>query len=446
MGKTSEKTVIIAGAGLCGPLMAIYMARRGYRVKLYEKRPDPRIIELDAGKSINLALSVRGINALNEVGLADEVLSTAIPMRGRMMHDLNGKLTFQPYGKDDSEAINSVSRPGLNKILIEAADKNENVEVIFDHKCIDTELDVPSCIFKNEKTGEISEVKGDFIIGADGAHSAVRRRMMRTDRFQYSQHHLEHGYKELRMPAADDGSHRMEKHALHIWPRGHYMMIALANQDGSFTVTCFWPFKGRDSFDGIQSGTDLTRFFKRTFPDSVPNLPDLVNEFFSNSTGSLVTVRCNPHHYSDKAILIGDAAHAVVPFYGQGMNASFEDCYILNQILEDKKDRIEKAFAEYSNTRIENTNAIADLALHNFIEMRDHTASGWFIFTKKLEQSIRNMLPGKFLPLYTMVTFSNIPYAEAVRRSKKQDDAVKLFMVIVMIVLLAVIFVVLGIT
>ncbi|HJZ11301.1 MAG TPA: NAD(P)/FAD-dependent oxidoreductase, partial [Acidobacteriota bacterium] len=412
--------------------------------QLYEKRPDPRIETLDAGRSINLALSVRGLHALAAVGLHEEILSRALPMRGRMIHSQKGDLSFQPYGKDESESINSVSRSELNIALLDALVKYPDVETKFNHKCIDADLDTASAVFIKHETMEQVAVEADVLIGADGAFSAVRNAMLRLDRFDYSQDFLEHGYKELTIPAGPGGTHRIRNNALHIWPRGHFMLIALPNFDGSFTATCFWPFDGENSFSQIKNSTQLLRFFNETFPDVVPHMPELGKDFFANPTGSLVTVRCKPHHYSDKVILIGDAAHAVVPFYGQGMNASFEDCFALNRCLDDIKDNIELAFREYSDTRIENTNAIADLALENFIEMRDHTSSSAFIMKKKLEQTARRLTGGKFLPLYTMVTFTNIPYAEAVRRAKRQDGIVRNFLIGVIVFVIAALLIIIA--
>ncbi len=427
----------IIGAGLGGAVMANYLARAGYRVGVYEKRPDPRTGNVARGRSINLALSTRGIHALSEIGVLDEVMREAIPMHGRMIHDLSGRLTFQPYGKEN-QAINSVSRGGLNQILIEAAERYPNVSVHFNQRCEDVDLDCATVTIIHNETGERTTVKGDVVIGADGAFSAVRAKMQRLDRFDYSQDYLEHGYKELTIPPAEGGGWRMEKNALHIWPRRSYMMIALPNADGSYTVTCFWPFSGPNGFDNLKTEADVIRYFQAHFPDAVPLMPTLGRDYFENPTSSLVTVRCGPWHYKDKVVLLGDAAHAVVPFYGQGMNAAFEDCTVLNEcLMEDgsgggaSKDSPTSGpdwtgvFEEYYELRKENADALADLAIENFIEMRDRTGSRAFLIKKKAEKALHKLLPDWYLPLYSMVTFTRIPYAAAVRRARAQHRTLK---------------------
>jgi len=414
---------ILIGSGLAGGLLAAYLGRRGYDVDLYERRADPREGNIVGGRSINLALSTRGIHALEQLGIADEVLRHAIPMRGRMIHDKSGDLHFAPYHVDPTKCINSIGRAALNTTVIEAAQRYSNVRVHFNHRCTDADLDTPTVELETEN-GQLT-AQGDAVIGVDGAFSAVRQSMQRKmGTFQYDESYLAHGYKELTIPPGPDGSWRMEKNALHIWPRKSFMMIALPNPDGSFTCTLFWEFEGPRSFATTKTDDDVRRFFDEEFPDAVALMPTLLEDFKQNPTGSLVTIRCAPWFYQDKVALVGDAAHAVVPFYGQGMNAAFEDCVVLDDCLEKFQDNRERAFSEYCVKRKENTDALADLAIGNFIEMRDKTASHAFRAKKKLDQLLEASLPGIYLPLYTMVTFTRIPYAEAARRARLQDRIV----------------------
>jgi len=402
-------------------LLAAFLGRRGDEIELYERRSDPRAGNTVGGRSINLALSTRGIHALAQLGLADAVLEHAIPMRGRMIHDRSGALHFSPYDRDPNKCINSIGRGALNTVVIEAAQRYPNVQVKFNHRCVDVDLDLPGAAIVNTETNESSIVRAEAILGVDGAFSAVRRAMQRTDRFEYSQSYLAHGYKELTIPPTADGGWRMEKHALHIWPRKSFMMIALPNPDGSFTCTLFWEFEGPRSFSTVHSDDEVRRFFNEEFPDAVPLMPALLDDFRENPTGSLVTVRCAPWHYQDKVALVGDAAHAVVPFYGQGMNAAFEDCVVLDECLTEFPHDRGRAFAEYFVRRKANADALADLAVQNFIEMRDKTASRAFRVKKKLDHTLEGLLPGVYLPLYAMVTFTRIPYKEAAERARRQD-------------------------
>ena len=434
---------VLIGSGLAGGLLAAYLGKRGYDVDLYERRADPREGNLVGGRSINLALSTRGIHALEQLGIADEVLRHAIPMRGRMIHDKSGALHFSPYDRDPNKFINSIGRAALNTTVIEAAQRYPNVRVHFNHQCTDVDLDSATAQLLNppspgygaagtsssqplnSSTPQPVVSSGDAVIGVDGAFSAVRNAMQRKiDNFQYDESYLAHGYKELTIPPAPDGGWQMEKEALHIWPRKSFMMIALPNPDGSFTCTLFWEFKGPRSFESTKTDDDVRRFFDEEFPDAVPLMPTLLEDFRDNPTGSLVTVRCAPWYYKDKVALVGDAAHAVVPFYGQGMNAAFEDCVVLDECLAEFPQDRQRAFAEYFARRKENADALADLAVDNFIEMRDKTASKTFRAKKKLDHLLEGLLPGIYLPLYTMVTFTRIPYAEAARRARRQDHFV----------------------
>ena len=416
---------VLIGSGLAGGLLAAYLGRRGYEVDLYERRGDPREGSMLEGRSINLALSTRGIHALQQIGIADEVLKHAIPMRGRMIHEKSGALHFAPYDVDPNKHINSIGRAALNTTVIKAAQRYENVRVHFNHKCTSVDLDAATAQLLNDSTSQQLNASGDAIIGVDGAFSTVRQSMqLKIDNFQYDESYLAHGYKELTMPPGPNGAWQMEKNALHIWPRKSFMMIALPNPDGSFTCTLFWEFEGPRSFASTKTDGDVRRFFEDEFPDAVPLIPNLLEDFKNNPTGSLVTIRCAPWVYQDKVALVGDAAHAVVPFYGQGMNAAFEDCVVLDQCLAAFPRDRERAFAEYFQRRKVNADALADLALGNFIEMRDKTASKTFRAKKKLDHFLEAALPGIYLPLYTMVTFTRIPYARAAHRARLQDRIV----------------------
>jgi kynurenine 3-monooxygenase len=434
---------VLIGSGLAGGLLAAYLGRRGYEVDLHERRSDPREGNIVGGRSINLAISTRGIHALEQIGIADEAMRHAIPMRGRMIHDKSGALHFAPYDVDPKKCINSIGRASLNATVIEAAQRYPNVRVHFNHKCTDVDLAEASCDLETE-IGKLT-VRGDAVIGVDGAFSAVRASMQRNiDNFQYDESYLAHGYKELTIPPAPDGSWRIEKNALHIWPRKSFMMIALPNPDGSFTCTLFWQFEGRRSFGTTKTDDDIRRFFHEEFPDAVALMPTLLEDFKNNPTGSLVTIRCAPWYYGDRICLLGDAAHAVVPFYGQGMNAAFEDCVVFNECLDKFGDNRERAFAGYFEGRKENADALADLAIGNFIEMRDKTASKTFRAKKKLDHLLEAALPSVYLPLYTMVTFTRIPYAQAARRARLQDRILYTGLVTLVLIGILVLAVLLG--
>jgi len=423
----------IVGTGLAGTLLACALAKAGRRVDLYERRPDPRATGPQGGRSINLALSVRGLHALDEVGLKDEVLRTAVLMRGRMIHSVQGALTFQPYGKDDSQALNSVSRGGLNQLLVEAAAKHPSIRMFFDQRCTGVDLKDGTITF--DVGGQERQVSASCVVGADGAYSAVRGAMQKLDRFDYSQDYLGHGYKELSIPPAPGGGWRMEPNALHIWPRGHAMMIALPNADGSFTCTLFWPF---EELERLTTEHEVLAHFERHYPDAVPLIPDLGRMYLDNAVGSLVTVRCRPWHAGGRAVLVGDASHAVVPFLGQGMNAAFEDCSVLVECLKAHGDR-QAAFAEYERRRKVNADVLADLCVENFIEMRDKVGSPWFILKKKAQILLHRLLGRAYLPLYTMIEFTRIPYAVALERSRGQNRLVLLGLVIALLMIVNVV-------
>jgi kynurenine 3-monooxygenase len=416
-----KKDVVIIGAGLVGSLLSIYLAKKGYSVTLYERRGDMRREAVVAGRSINLALSDRGIKALTEVGVAEDVLSIAIPMHGRHIHNRDGSHAFQPYGKE-GQFINSVSRRELNCKLMDLAEAN-GVTIHFNQKCAGINWKNNEVTFEQEGGGAKTIVAADLIFGADGAYSAARlTHMLQHDKFEYHQFYIDCGYKELTIPAGPDGSFVLEKHALHIWPRKDYMLIALPNLDGSFTGTLFFPFEGPLSFEQLKTEESVANFFKDTFPDVVELIPNLTEQFFHNPTSSLVTVKCFPWIREDRFCLIGDAAHAIVPFFGQGMNSGFEDCSVLNELIEEYDHNWADILPQFQQLRKPDADAIADLAVNNFIEMRERTADPMFLLQKKIEAKLHEHHPDKWIPAYSQVTFSpQIRYSEALRNSQRQE-------------------------
>jgi kynurenine 3-monooxygenase len=416
-----KQHIAIAGAGLVGSLLSIYLAKRGFKVSVFERRPDMRKQTVDRGRSINLALSNRGIRALDEVGLAEEIKKVAIPMHGRTMHDRKSQLTFQPYGKQ-GQFINSISRSNLNIVLMDKAE-SLGVEFFFNQRTTSVDFEKTELVLRNPDTNPDSYWDQgrvfDAIIGADGAFSAVRSSMQITDRFDYTQDYIAQGYKELHIPADTNGNFRLERNSLHIWPRESFMLIALPNPDGSFTCTLFFPFEGQNSFNSLKTNSEVEGFLKETFPDAFALMENPVESFMGSPASSLVTVKCFPWT-RNKTLVIGDAAHAIVPFFGQGMNAGFEDCRILNQLLDQTSDW-NAIFSQFQKLRKLDTDAIADLALDNFIEMRDLVGDAKFLLRKKIEAKLNQLFPEKWIPLYTMVTFrDDIRYSEALSTGQKQ--------------------------
>lgn len=411
-----KQRITIIGGGLSGSLLAIYMAKRGFEINLFERRPDMRKTSNYQGRSINLALSTRGLNALSKIGLDAEVLSDAIPMYGRMMHSKTGELSYHPYGKD-GQAINSVSRGRLNTKLIELADEFPNIHLHFNTRCVDVDMEKTTATFELEN-GSHKTVESDRIIGTDGAFAATRGKLQISDRFNYSQQYLHVGYKELVIPAGANGSFLMEKNALHIWPRGSFMMIALPNPAGDFTCTLFVPF---EKFDQVKTDADIHQFFEEEFADALPMMPTLIEDYQQNPIGSLVTVKCFPWVKGDKLALMGDAAHAIVPFYGQGMNCSFEDVVVFDEMIEKYGNDWNTIFNEYQKERKPNADAIADLAVQNYYEMADKVGDKHFLHKKHIEHDLAELYPDKFKSQYELTTFSLSGYKYALDQGKKND-------------------------
>lgn len=405
-----KEKIAIIGGGLSGSLLAICLAKRGFTVDLFERRGDIRKGQAEAGRSINLALSTRGIDALEKVGLADKVLNDAIPMNGRMMHSTQGELTYQPYGKQ-GQYINSVSRSLLNIKLLELADAYETVNLYFKHKCTDVNLNTNTAVLVDEN-GNSKTITADIIFGSDGAWSAVRNEMQKTNRFTYSQTYENYGYKELEIVPGPNSSFQIEENALHIWPRGEFMMIALPNPGGNFTCTLFLPYEGPNSFETLKTDEAVEAFFKQYFADAISLMPNYIEDFKTNPTGSLATIRCNPWVHKHFA-LIGDAAHGVIPFYGQGMNCSFEDVKELDEIIEAHYPNWDNILQLYQEARIKNANAIADLACKNFVEMRDLVGRPEFMRFKKIEHDLCEYYPDLYKSQYELVSFAKTSYKYA---------------------------------
>lgn len=419
-----EKKIIIVGAGLVGSLWAVYMRKAGYKVVIYERRSDIRKAEISAGKSINLALSARGWNSLNAAGIKADIEKIAIPMSGRIMHSEEGELTYQPYGKKE-EAIYSVSRGHLNAIMMDLAEEKGNSTIHYNHQCLSADLKNGKITLRNLVTDEIFEDQADVVFAADGAYSAIRyNSMQKVDRFNFSQFYVEDGYKELLLPAGKDGSYQIEKNALHIWPRGRFMLIALPNEDGSFTCTLFMPYENHEhAFNDLNTDEKVDDFFQKVFPDFYDMMPNLIENWHQNPLSSMSITRCFPWTMG-KFALLGDSAHATVPFYGQGMNAGFEDCFVMWK-LYNKYGNWKETFQEFQKIRKPDGDALQDLSLDNYYVMRDHVADKKFLLQKKIEAKLHENYPDKWTPLYSQVSFSTIRYSEAYKNGKKQEKIMK---------------------
>jgi kynurenine 3-monooxygenase len=425
-GNNAEKMTVVGG-GLVGSLLAAVLSDMGFDVDVFEGRADMRKDTVVGGRSINLALSVRGIHALKELGIDEEVMTKAIAMKGRVIHPISGPTVFQRYGKDDSECIYSISRGELNKILMTAAEKTKRVTFRFQERLIAADLKTNELTFQHDVTKKQSVFSPAKVFGTDGSASVLRHTFQEKLGYENSQSDLSHGYKELNMPPGALGRFQMEKHGLHIWPRGTYMVIALPNCDGSFTCTLFLSHKGPLSFESLTTPEKVQNFFNEQFPDVRDLIPDLAEQFFSNPTGRMVTVKCSPWNMGDKVLLLGDAAHAIVPFFGQGMNCGFEDVSYLRQLITSRgcseKDVDWSAlFADVSKNRKPNSDAIADLAVENFVEMRDKVGDPKFLLSKDVEKLLEKEFPGEYISRYRLVTFSRIAYSVAAKAGRLQDD------------------------
>ncbi len=411
--------VAIVGGGPAGSLLALALAQQGYEVDLYERRPDPRRQILGGGRSINLGLSKRGMQALQMVGLLDEVLQRAVTMRGRAIHSLDATVRFQPYGKNAAEVLHSVDRNELNRMLLEKAAQYPSVKLHFEHRLV--RADKESRELEFDVAGKSVTVRPQWVIGADGAFSTMRRELQHGVRAEYHQEFLEWGYKELTLPAGPDGKSLIELTALHVWPRSHCLIVSHPNRNGSHTLTLFLPFEGEDSFASSRTAANVEALFTKYFPDLVPLLPGLVEQWINHSAASLVTTRTAPWAFGDWAVLVGDACHAVYPFYGQGMNSAFEDCSVLIQALGECQGDRAAAFQAYQQARRAHTDVLCELSKANFVELRQKVRSPWFLARKRLDLAIHRMWPHAWIPLYTMIAHTTIPYAEALARARRQD-------------------------
>ena len=434
-GGDRSRSITLVGGGLVGSLLATGLARRGFDVELLERRSDPRTRSVYGGRSINLALSVRGVHALRGLGLDRRILSEAIAMRGRMMHGVDGALTFQPYGVEDWQCIYSISRGELNKSLLDAAEETGRVAIRFHQRLVEARAEGSGleleCV--DESTGTASRIGRRRVIGTDGSASVLRSAIVGAAGGRCSERPLDYGYKELAIAAAPgasgDSRFRMEKHALHIWPRGNFMLIALPNFDGSFTLTLFLPYEGPVSFEALKTPADLHAFFGKHFADALPLIEDLEGSFFGNPTGHMVTVKANPWSWDSRALVLGDAAHAIVPFFGQGMNCGFEDCAEFFSRLDAMQGREDSdwstLFGGVSEARWRNSDAIADMAVENFVEMRDRVGDRQFLNEKALEKRLQVRFPREYISKYSLVSFSRVPYTVALEAGVAQEKFLK---------------------
>ncbi|WP_251358268.1 NAD(P)/FAD-dependent oxidoreductase [Kangiella sp. TOML190] len=418
---TLDKNITIVGAGLVGSLMAIYLGQRGYQVTVFEKLPDIRKEKIPAGRSINLALANRGIRPLQQVGIMDKVEKLLVPVKGRMLHDIEGKLQFQSYGQRPEEVIYSVSRAGLVSLLRDEAEATGKVVFHFKHKVDDIDFEQNILSVHDWLNDTYQQHHCDILLGTDGAGSKVRRLMESKELGEFSSELLAHNYKELTIPAEEAGSYLIEKSALHIWPRGGYMLMALPNLEGDFTVTLFMPKGGESSFEQLTDKASVDDFFKQNFCDAYDLIPNLSDLFFENPTGILGTVRSTNWYYKN-TLIFGDAAHAIVPFHGQGMNCGFEDCSELNSMLNRFQDDWQQVMPAFEQARIANANAIADMALENYVEMRDSVRDPKFHLKKAIAFELEKKYPNQFIPRYSMVMFHHIPYAMAQSRGEAQAN------------------------
>ena len=418
--------IVIIGAGLVGSVLAIFFSKRGFKVDVYDRLPDIREQVVSTGKSFNLTLCDRGFRTLDSVGVGDIVRSISVPARGRMVHDIKGNLSLQPYG-NNGEAIYSLSRNDLYVTLLEFAERHFDIGFYFNEKCAGIDLAKPCVDMKNLKTGETTRQEAFKVFGADGAHSAVRMQLQKTKSFNFSQQYSEHGYKELHVPAMNSGWTE-EKNVLHFWPRGNSVMIGFPNTDGTFTCSLYMPFEGKTSFDSIRTEADLLTLFEEWFPDLIRRMPNLAEEYFANPPNTLLTIRCGPWSFQDKVLLIGDAAHAILPFYGQGANAGFEDCTVLQKCIDEYGSDWKSVFREYEMLRRPDMDAIADLCAEHFVNLRDRVGERAFLLRREVERKINQMYPDRYRDLYSMITFTCMRYTEALRIDREQSGIIDLIM------------------
>ena len=419
-----KEKILIVGAGLCGSLLALRMAQRGYQVEVYESRSDLRNSVISAGRSINLSLSDRGLKALRMAGLEKKARALCIPMKGRLMHDAASNTFESNYSGRQGECINSISRGNLNGLLLTEAEKYSNVNIHFNTKCLEIDIESKIVHFQSSDSKEQFTVQADVIFGTDGAGSSLRKSYEKQfPAFKVSQEFLTHGYKELEIPADKNGGHLISKEHLHIWPRGDYMLIALPNMDGSFTVTLFLSYsEGSYNFDNLITKEKIIEFFEKDFPDTLALIPDVLKEFENNPTGKLGTVKCYPWAYKGNTLLLGDSSHAIVPFYGQGMNASFEDVFVFDSVLNQFEGDWATVFLEFQKQRKIDADAIADLAIDNYYEMRDHVANPLFKEKRIVEMGLEKFFPTEYFSKYSLVTFNeHIGYHEAMTKGRAQD-------------------------
>ena len=423
-----QESILIIGAGLCGSLLALRLGQRGFKVHVVEMRPDLRTVDISAGRSINLAFSNRGLKAIKLVGLESKVKSLCIPMHGRMVHDSDGNTFISNYSGREDESINSISRELLTALLLDEVEALENVTIEFQKRCTDVDFDNKKASFEDTVSGTRFTISADLIFGTDGAGSALRKSYFKERKFlfSFSQNYLTHGYKELTIQPDEKGDFKTYKNALHIWPRGDFMIIALPNLNGSFTVTLFLSYEsGTYNFNNLTTPEIVTEFFEKEFPDALELMPNLAVEFFENPTAPLGTIKCFPWNYKGHSLLLGDSAHAIVPFYGQGMNASFEDVVEFDAFLDTHEGNWEATFKDFQNHRKIDTDGIADLAIDNFHEMKDHVANPIFQEKRKIEMALEAEFPEVYHSKYSLVTFKEtIGYNEAMTIGRAQDKAI----------------------
>jgi kynurenine 3-monooxygenase len=421
-----QRKITIVGGGMSGSLMAIFLARRGFDVEIYERRPDIRCNEAERGRSVNLTLAKRGLNVLEEVGVdRDKLMGLTVPLKGRMIHTAKGRLKYSPYGQREDEVIYAVMRNDLNILLMNLAETYPNVKYFFRRRCTGLDKRAGTVDFLNEETGERFQLRSELIIGADGTFSTVRQHMQRGVRSNFKQDFLESGYKELKIPAAPDGSCLLDRNVLHVWPRGDYMLLAMANVDNSLTCTCILPFHGETSLDSLKHKPDVKELFETYFADALPLCPSLVDDFVSGQPASFLTTSTSHWYYEDRIVLLGDAVHTVTPFYGQGMNAAFEDCSVLNQCIDRHPNDWQAVFAEYQSLRKRHTDVLGELSVKNFVELRDKVRLPIVAAHKKIDFIMHRLFPNKWVPLYTMISHTAMPYADAVEKARRQDRVLR---------------------